>query len=243
VVKTFKRFGFTVVCELFDEEVTKDAIERELSRLVSKYAMRNGKKIGRLYIMFAGHGVPDPDTPDGSSLFCCHDYDPERPYETAYPLTEIKNKLKRIAIKHQVVHLDSCHAGGIFLDTRARDAPFVAARMAQQPSVSAITAVTADEEAIETNGHGLFTKTLCETLDNGHIFDTLDKHFATMSEVFDMVRARVTNEAHERGGRSMTPMKRDVLGQHGGEQCTGEMLFFDARERDGARGTAGDEAS
>ena len=70
---------------------------------------------------------------------------------------QLKVKLQRIGIKHQVIHLDCCSAGGIFASTRAATDAF-AIEMAQRPSVSAVAAVTATEEAIESGGNGLFTK-------------------------------------------------------------------------------------
>ena len=71
---------------------------------------------------------------------------------------QLKVKLQRIGIKHQVIHLDCCSAGGIFAGTRAATDAF-AIEMAQRPSVSAVAAVvTATEEATESGGNGLFTK-------------------------------------------------------------------------------------
>ena len=139
--------------------------------MIKTYPIRKGgetvNRVGRLYIMFAGHGVPNPVTRDGQSLFCCHDYDPDKSYATSYPLTELRNKVQRIGIKHQILHLDCCHAGGIFLTGRARKADFVLARMAADPTVCAITAVKGDEQAIEWGGNGLFTKLICELLSKG----------------------------------------------------------------------------
>ena len=58
--------------------------------LSRRYMLAN--EIGRLYVMLAGHGVPDPAAAagDDSSLFCCHDYDSENSYETSFPLIEAR---------------------------------------------------------------------------------------------------------------------------------------------------------
>ena len=67
---------------------------------------------------------------------------------TSYQLTELKTRLARIGLKHITVHLDCCHAGGIFLQSRSRKTAYRVAKMATHPAVQAVTAVTADEEAL-----------------------------------------------------------------------------------------------
>ena len=83
IVRTLSPFGFRVFAELYDEQVTKASIEEVLCRLMEEYALVDDdgnivNRIGRLYIVFAGHGVPDATTRDGTSFFCPHDFDPER---------------------------------------------------------------------------------------------------------------------------------------------------------------------
>jgi hypothetical protein len=211
--------GFKV--KLFiDQAVTREAIDKELMKLISKY---KASQIGRLYICMAGHGLPDDTT--GSSFFCCSNYNKENEYGTSYPLKELKSKLERIGLKHQVVHLDCCHAGGIFLESRARPVDYRAASMATKPVVTAITAVTADETALETQGHGIFSKHLCEQVQEQYIFDRWDRDYVTMSELFSATQELVTNQARE-SHHDMTPMHKDILSKHWKEQCSGEMIFF-----------------
>ena len=121
--------------------------------------------------------------------------------------------------------MDFCHAGGIFLgDSRAGAAEVVLERMGKAPVVQAVTAVTADEEAFERNGNGLFTRTICDQLTSGDIFERHERSFVTGTELFGSVCAAVMQEARSLGG-TMTPMHKDILAEHGGELCTGEMLF------------------
>ena len=83
VVDTFSRFGFDKVVALFNKDVTKASIENELSKLMETHSIRTEEgrienRIGRLYVMFAGHGTPDKTADDGTSFFCPHDFDPKR---------------------------------------------------------------------------------------------------------------------------------------------------------------------
>ena len=211
--------GFKV--KMFIEQaVTREAIDKELMTLISHYKT---PQIGRLYICMAGHGLPDDTT--GSSFFCCSNYNKANEYGTSYPLKELKTKLERIGLKHQVVHLDCCHAGGIFLESRARPVDYRAASMATKPVVTAITAVTHDETALETQGHGIFSKHLCEQVKEQYIFDRWDRDYVTMSELFSATQELVTNQARE-SHHDMTPMHKDILSKHWKEQCSGEMIFF-----------------
>ena len=97
---------FEDVQTLLNEQVTKAAIEQALSGfMVGKEATN-----GCLYVMLAGHGVLDNA---GRSVFCCHDYSEANAFMTSIPLDTVKNMAARIVIKHQVYHLDCCHAGGM----------------------------------------------------------------------------------------------------------------------------------
>ena len=133
IEKTFKQHNFKLLGAYYDEDCTRDNIENELRKLMKLFPYEK-KIIGRVYIMFAGHGLEDKIS--GSSLFCCHDYNDADDYNTAYPLNEMKNKIQRIGIKHIALHFDCCHAGGIFMASRARKVDFHAESMAKHPTVS-----------------------------------------------------------------------------------------------------------
>ena len=93
---------------------------------------------------------------------------------------------------------------------------------AQGPVVQAITAVTRDEQALETNGNGIFTKHLCNEVENEWIFDKWGQDVVTLSQLFNVTRNKVMEEAKNSNGK-MTPMHKDVLNQHLKQQCCGEM--------------------
>jgi len=206
-----------------DHAVTKDAIEHALAELMKQYSY-DAPQVGRLYICMAGHGLLDDIS--GSSVFCCSDYTAEDSYTTSYPLDELRKKLQRIGLRHQIVHLDCCHAGGIFTDNRDEKIDYDLINMANRPSVSAITAVTKDEQSLETNGHGIFSKHLCDQVKDEYIFQRHNRDYVTMTELFGAVRKQVSNMARNDFKQDMTPVHGKVLLQHLKEQCCGEMLFF-----------------
>ena len=154
-----------------------------------------------------------------------------RAYATGYKLTELKHKLKRIGIKHITVSLDNCNAGGIFVDRGLllEKSELVLDRLGNAPVVDVITAVTAEEQAIEdmTTGHGVFTKVRCDLLSTGEIFKMYgDRDCITNTELFCAVRQAVMERAEARG-KKMTPMHEKILSEHPeGAQCYGDMLFF-----------------
>ena len=237
--KTLKAHGFKILGAHYDEQCTKDNIEKELVGLMGKFPY-NKKLIGRLYLMFAGHGLKDEIS--GSSVFCCHDYnhEPGIAYSTFLSFERAQSKIQRIGIKHITLHFDCCHAGGIFLANRAREVDFVAETMATKPSVNAITSVTADEEALERGGNGLFTRSVCKWLDpeKRFVFDRFNSNYVTLTDLFRSVGEEVSTEARESGGQ-MTPMKKDIQQQHMEEQCSGEMLFFAPQAWEAYRQTGG----
>ena len=87
-----------------------------------------------------------------------------------------------------------------------------------------MTAVTADELAIELNGHGLLTHTICDQLESGAIFEMYKQPFVTSDQLFSTVVTLVMEEAQKRR-HTMTPMHKPILARHGDEQCSGQMLF------------------
>ena len=78
-----------------------------------------------------------------------------------------------IGLKHIVLHLDCCHADGIFTANRARQVDFKAETHAKKPTVAAVTAVTDEEQALESGDKttGCTVHYVTEELDSGTIID------------------------------------------------------------------------
>jgi len=193
---------FEDVQTLLNEQVTKAAIEQALSGfMVGKEATN-----GCLYVMLAGHGVLDNA---GRSVFCCHDYSEANAFMTSIPLDTVKNMAARIVIKHQVYHLDCCHAGGMLAGKHRGIDNAWAWSQARKPAILGMTAVTADEKAIEesgSNGHGLFTASIIRGLRGEAFKETRD--FLTFAELFAYAKRRVSKKAleYKRDGQSAGEM-------------------------------------
>ena len=165
---------------------------------------------------------------------------PFREFATGFKLTNLRDFFERIGIRHDIAHLDFCHAGGIFLgDSRAGAAEVVLERMGKAPVVQAVTAVTADEEAFERDGNGFFTRTLCDLLASGDIFEKHRRAFVTGTELFSSVKELIVQQTRGR----MTPMHKTILARHGEEQCYGEMLFVRPRVASPAGSPASESAA
>ena len=206
----------------------------------------------------------------------------DRAHETGLKLSDLKTKLGRIGVKHILIHLDCCHAGGVFFatpdmtadvpeETRSAPSPAlepsffdtiidsmetspkstmrsrallllkpspVVERMAKSPAVQAVTAVTATEQAIERGEHGIFTQAICEQLTSGEIFKKQQHPYVKGDELFSSARDEVIRQVASLGCE-MTPMYATILTKHGGEQCAGQMLFFQPDALGDGTGVAG----
>ena len=102
---TLESINFTVTT-LVDEQVTAPAINAAMSRYTGGKTAENGC----FYVMFSGHGVLDNA---GKAVFCCHDYSEDNAFMTSFPFDTVPVIAARVAKRHQVYHLDCCHAGGL----------------------------------------------------------------------------------------------------------------------------------
>jgi hypothetical protein len=168
-----------------------------------------------------GHGVLDAQ---GNASFCCFDYEEgAKAYTTSLQVDNIKNMAGRIGIGHHFFHLDFCHAGGLFARAAAKRGgaqQWVAAH-ARAPAIVGATAVTAAQSALEVagEGHGLFTAAVARGLRGGAF---VGRDAATSAQLFDYVERRVFDKSDGK----MRPQRKDILLDHFGEDCNGDMVFF-----------------
>ena len=109
--------------------------------------------------------------------------------------------------------------------------------MVSKPAIYGMTAVTRDQEAIETNGHGIFTKLVVDGL-NGRV-ETGDRLYMTATELFSYVQRGVVEEA-ERRSRVQVPKFQPLWQMHQKQSCDGQVLFF--KEEGSAAGSAAEAA-
>ena len=101
--------------------------------------------------------------------------------------------------------------------------------MLQSPTISGLTAVTKNQEALEEGGHGMFTRSFVEALQEGvgvGVFHRQERNYVTTTELFSYVQRSVLEMAKTKG-REQTPRFEQLLIKHKNDSCNGQMLFFD----------------
>jgi tetratricopeptide (TPR) repeat protein/uncharacterized caspase-like protein len=195
---------------LLNEEATRHGIEQMLYD-----RLRGAQKEDRLFVFFAGHGKTE-ELPRGTAegFLLPYDADPDNLFSTAISMSDVKRIGQRIAAKHILFVVDACYSG--FAATRAV-APRVVDEaylrlVTQAPAVQVITAGTAQEQAREEQGHGVFTKQFLQGL--GGFADADWNGILTGAELATFLQSRVVQETE--GGQ--TPQ----FGQLSGE---GQFVF------------------
>ena len=88
-----------------------------------------------------------------------------------------------------------------------------------------MTAVTEDQEALEANGHGLFTQSIVHAL-NGMAPEFQRKEaYLTATQLFSYAQKSVFQKAEEEG-RHQTPKFEPLIQMHKEKSCDGQFLFF-----------------
>ena len=229
--ETLKAKGFEVLAELYDQDAQEKSIRKVLSKVKKKL---RGKPKARFVFFLACHGVLGEDEEEG--WICCHGCDTEELEDTCISMKSIRDFSKRLNCSHQLYLFDCCHAGSFLEGTRSAPTKYEL-RMVSKPAIYGMTAVTRDQEAIETNGHGIFTKLVVDGL-NGRV-ETGDRLYMTATELFSYVQRGVVEEA-ERRSRVQVPKFQPLWQMHQKQSCDGQVLFF--KEEGSAAGSAAEAA-
>jgi hypothetical protein len=186
--------GFSEVRLLTDAEATKAEIERVMYEDLKE-------KMGpddRLFVFFAGHGITVRLPRGGEEGYLVPvDGDPDRPELTALAMDEVRKMGRRVPAKHIFFAIDACFSG--FAATREAvletpDADLLSAL--EEPVVQVMTAGRKGQKAVETGGHGLFTRRLLDALRG--LADRDGRGFVTASQLAAWLTPRVTRDS---GGR------------------------------------------
>lgn len=193
-------------------DVRLDAQARRADLLASldKFA-KDAKADDQLVIFFAGHGdfvIPDANavgTPDpgargavggrGLFLFCCPDYAPAKPRQTALAAEELFDKIATIKCR-KVVLLDACHSG------QATDANLIRRFVPNGHGPFVMASSDQSELSYEHPkfGHGLFTYAVMEALgDRYRKADRDTDGSLTTAELFQYVSNRMPDLLRETG--------------------------------------------
>jgi WD40 repeat protein len=145
-----------------------------------------------LVVFFAGHGDAPPGkrpADPGSFVFCCPDYSPQKPGDTAVSAEELFDALAGVNCR-KVVFLDACRAG------RATEANVLRRLVPEGQGPVVIASCGPGEDSFEDQkfGHGLFTVAILDALDKDKDFDRADYNsdgVISPGELFDYVSARL----------------------------------------------------
>ncbi len=203
-----KKFQVTV---LTNQKATRQNIWHQLETMRQKVDAN-----ARFIFFFAGHGQTE-DRPGGGErgYILPSDADAYDWEGTMLPMDRLNREMKNFKAKHILLAFDSCYSGlGL---TRAikrhaqHDAAYVH-KMMQTRSIQILTAGSRSEQAMESEGHGLFTDHLLAAL-NGAADINADGHI-TATEIYATVRPSITQQSHSR----QTP-------QFGYIEGNGDMIF------------------
>ncbi len=194
ISKILKEKEFNVML-LLDERATKQNIVSEIDQL-----LKDTDKDSRLFLYFAGHGQTE-DLPGGKEkgYIVPVDADLYDWHSTMLSMNEINQKIKRSKAKHILLAFDSCYSGlgltrGIKL-VKKQDLGYIE-KMMRLRSIQILTAGGRSEQAIEADGHGLFTDHLLAAI-SGAADMNLDG-YTTGTEIYVTLRPSVTKLSFNR---------------------------------------------
>ncbi|MGD9331796.1 MAG: caspase family protein [Desulfobacterales bacterium] len=199
------------VIVLTNQKATQENIWHQLETLRHKVDANS-----RFIFFFAGHGQTE-DRPGGRErgYILPSDADAYDWEGTMLPMDRLNRKIKSFKAKHILLAFDSCYSGlGL---TRAikrhpqHDSAYIH-KMMQTRSIQILTAGSRSEQAVESEGHGLFTDHLLAAL-NGAADINADGHI-TATEIYATVRPSITQQSLSR----QTP-------QFGYIEGNGDMIF------------------
>ena len=165
--KKLMEHGFTEVKLITNAEATKENILSAIAWL--------GEVAGeedRAIIYFSGHGETQEGR-GGEALgyIIPVNCEKRRYYVNAISMGKIREATYEIKAKHILYMMDSCYSGTGLIAPRA-DEEFMI-EMTKDPCVYMITAGKAGEEALEVNGHGIFTRYVLRGLDGEADYDKM----------------------------------------------------------------------
>lgn len=185
-----------------------------------------------VYIYYAGHGTPNPQT--GEVYLVPWEGHPDFP-SGLYPLKDFYAALNKLPAKEIVVMLDSCFSGAPGRSVLAKgtrpmvitlENPLLAGGKIAVLSASTGNQMSSD---YEKTGHGLFTHYLLTGL--GGAADEDKNRLVTLKELYPYVRKHVAETAVQELNREQTPTllpAEDILGPRAAQTLVWVPAWMDA---------------
>lgn len=184
----------------------RDATRAGMSKALNTWLPNRVKEDSTVFFYYSGHGAPD--LASNSAYLVPIDGDPEALSDTAYPVKELYEKLKKLKAARVIVALDSCFSGAGGRSVLAKDARPLVTKIdlgtLAPGKVVSLSAAGADQisGAVEDQGHGAFTYYLLKGL-NGAAADSTGT--VTVKALYDYLSPKVQDAARLRN-RDQTPM-------------------------------------
>lgn len=186
--------GYRVIT-LLDKEATRANILETLGYELPRLANRGDSVL----VYFAGHGYTE-SLRDGGQEGYIVPIDAGRAdcFLSAISMRQLRSITQRIKSKHILFLMDSCYSGLGFTRSTglaANENDYIK-KIASFRAVQMITAGGMNEQVIEQEGHGIFTKHLLKALKGPADFD--NDGYITGSELGTYLRPIVTKESNNR---------------------------------------------
>ena len=204
--------GFDQVISLLDKEATQRRILTVLSYELPRKVGRND----RVIIFFAGHGQTEDMSTGGKKGYIIPvDADVSNNSYTAISMEQIRELSNLISAKHVLYIMDACYSGLGLARSGGLD-PGIGGylrKVASMRTVQMITAGGQQEQVVEKEGHGLFTRFFLRAIEGEA--DINNDGVVTGTELGAYLRPQVSIASNN----AQTPL----FGRLEGE---GEFLFF-----------------
>jgi len=214
VKDVLSKVGFDEVRIIKDSDATQHNILSALSWLGKK-----AKSNDRAVIYFSGHGETQEGPRSKIGYIIPVNCPKEDYYVNAISMSKLREATSVISAKHVLYVMDSCYSGMALIKGNRED-EFVAA-MTNDPVVYMITAGKAGEEAIESQGHGIFTQYFLRGMKGEADYDK--NEVITGTELGMYTKKWVLHESKILNKRQ-TP-------QHGRIDGEGEIVFIPLNKR------------
>ena len=184
---SLERMGYDKVIEIYD----RDATRLRIARILGDELLGTLGPNDCLLVYFAGHGATEI-LKDGAQegYIVPVDADTANYEGSAISMSYIHSMIKRYRAKHILFVFDSCYSGlGLKRGGGQNKGDALVQNMATKMVRMIITAGGKDEQAAETKGHGVFTKSFLDVLDGqGHLSRN---GFILASDVGQYIREQV----------------------------------------------------
>lgn len=212
VQSIFQKNHFDNITLILNKEATQRRILTELySELPSKVSLDD-----RVIFYFAGHGITlkASGKPDKGFIIPVESSDSDYP-DTAISMSQIRDLCSHIRAKHIMFIMDCCYAGQIITEGQKMGQHEILDQqlLSHRRVIQIITAGGKDQQALEVDDHGVFTKFFLQSIEGQA--DVNKDNVVSGREIGNFVIPKVTNIT----AANQTPIFSHIEGK-------GEVLFF-----------------